>query len=238
MLTREAYLVALERDSTSFADIITGADLATVVPTCPGWTLHDLVLHVGRVHRWAHGAIVAGEPLDMPDGPDEPAALAGWFADGSSQLVELLASTAPDAPAWTFGPRPRQVSFWYRRQAHETAIHLVDARQALGEPSAGDAIFAADGVDEVVSMFFPRQVRRGLLQPPVPGVRIVLDETPDDVYVLAGDGTDPDAPCDALITGPAHQVQLALWGRASLDDLHVEGNRARAYAILGSPITP
>ena len=106
MLTREAYLVALERDSTSFADIITGADLATDVPNCPGWTLHDLVLHVGRVHRWAHGAIVSGEPLDMPDGPDEPAALAGWFADGSSQLVELLASTAPDAPAWTFGPPP------------------------------------------------------------------------------------------------------------------------------------
>ena len=30
-----------------------GGDLDIGVPTCPGWNLRDLLLHIGQVHRWA-----------------------------------------------------------------------------------------------------------------------------------------------------------------------------------------
>ena len=39
----------------SFADAIVGADLTAPVPTCPEWTVRDLVTHVGSGHRWSAG---------------------------------------------------------------------------------------------------------------------------------------------------------------------------------------
>lgn len=238
MLTREEYHLEIERDSTFFVEIAESADLSVEVPDCPGWTLLDLVRHVGDAHRWAQGAIVSGAPLDVPEGPADPAELAQWLEEGAAQLLGLLRRTDPDAPAWTFGPHPRHASFWSRRIAHETSMHRVDAQHALGVSASIDAPVAADGVDEVVSMFFPRQVRKGHLPPVVPGVQIALHEVPGVVYVLAGDGGETEPVCDALITGPAAQILLALWGRASVDDLHIDGNREHAKAVLSSAITP
>lgn len=238
MLTREQYHLEIERNSTLFVEIIESADLSVEVPDCPGWTLLDLVRHVGVAHRWAQGAIVSGVPLDVPDGPVDPAALALWFEEGAVQLVGLLRATDADAPAWTFGTHPRRASFWSRRIAHETAMHRVDAQHALKAPTSIDAMLAADGVDEVVSLFFPRQVRKGHIPPLVPGIQLVLHEVPGVVYVLAGDGSDIDPVCDALITGPAEQILLALWDRATVDDLHIDGNRQHANAVLSSAITP
>ncbi len=34
------------------AVLSSGADLSATVPTCPDWTLEDLVRHVGRALRW------------------------------------------------------------------------------------------------------------------------------------------------------------------------------------------
>ena len=41
----------------SFANAIEGADLSTPVPTCPEWTLRDLVTHMGQIHRWVDGIV-------------------------------------------------------------------------------------------------------------------------------------------------------------------------------------
>jgi len=237
MLTRAQYLEALEQDSASFVDIIASADLAREVPSCPGWTIRDLAMHVGSIHRWAHDVVVSGTSVDVPQGPADPPDLAPWFADGAAQLLDLLRTTDPDAPAWTFGPPPGLVSFWTRRQAHETAMHLADAHQALGIPTSIEALLASDGVDEVVSMVYPRQVRLGRAEPLIPGVRIVLDERPDVTYVLAGDGSDPEAPTGALIAGSAERVLLVLWGRASIEDLRIVGDPLVAQAAVRSAIT-
>ena len=137
-------------------------------------------------------------------------------------------------------PRNRRVigGCLMERQAHETAMHLVDAHQALGTPTSIEAGLASDGVDEVVSMYYPRQVRMGRTEPLIPGVRITLDESPDVTYVLAGDGTDPEAPTGALIAGSAERVLLVLWGRASIEDLRIVVDQLVAEAALRSAITP
>ena len=36
------------------------------VPTCPGWTVRDLLAHQGMVHRWAT-AVVRADPADVDD---------------------------------------------------------------------------------------------------------------------------------------------------------------------------
>ena len=40
------------------------AGLDAPVPPCPGWTVRDLVLHVGLAHRWAV-AILHGTPREQ-----------------------------------------------------------------------------------------------------------------------------------------------------------------------------
>ena len=64
------------------------------MPTCPEWTLLDLAVHTGRVHRWAMLLVreLAEERMPAPrDG--EPGAgddVAGWFRKGGDALVATL----------------------------------------------------------------------------------------------------------------------------------------------------
>ena len=61
-------------------------DPAAAVPTCPEWTVRDLVRHLGGVHRWATGHVAGGRTEVWAVGLDEvvgawpdDAALAGWL---------------------------------------------------------------------------------------------------------------------------------------------------------------
>src|SRR6478752_151293 len=98
------------------------------VPACPGWTLDALFGHLGSIERWAAGVVRGGKYVEEQDPPAEKAA--AWFLEGVSGFLATMTSLDFAAPCWNFGPPPRTAGFWLRRQAHEHAIHLVDARQA------------------------------------------------------------------------------------------------------------
>ena len=90
--------------------------------------------------------------------------IVSWVADGHAALVEVLSSAPPDVQCWTFLPAPSPLAFWARRQAHETAVHRVDAELAAGAPPTPfDPAFAVDGTDEVLLGFFARPRRGGAL---------------------------------------------------------------------------
>lgn len=138
----------------ALADAVTDApDIAADVPSCPGWTLTDLVTHVGSVHRWAT-SIVASRAAARPPFPEaDPAwesadGLAQWLAGGAAPLLAELRAAGPLAEVWTWGPG-RTSGWWARRMLHETALHRADAELALGvaDPVI-DAVAAADGIDE------------------------------------------------------------------------------------------
>jgi len=223
-------------------------DLEAPVPQCPDWTLRELGLHLGEIHRWVRGAIVEGHPnTEVPPGPRDRAALLGWYDDGAGVLLDLLADTDPDAPCWAFGPKPSTVRFWLRRQVHEHAVHARDALATVGRPWTIDADVALDGVDEVVRMFFPRQVRLGRIAPLTRSlaVRPVGAGGPDGGWLLAGDGTGvpPSAgpvAADAEVSGAPDALYLLLWGRVSPADpqVSVTGDRSAAEAVLGTAIVP
>jgi hypothetical protein len=67
------------------------------VPTCPGWTVRDLLAHQGMVHRWASGqrldAVLRGQDM-----------AAGDFVRRCKQIVDLLGQLAEAA---LLGPRRR-----------------------------------------------------------------------------------------------------------------------------------
>jgi len=219
--------IPLLTDATDrFAETAAAGDLADPVPTCPGWSLADLVLHLGEVHLWAAHAIVNGAPDGNESYDGEPAGLVDWYRGTARRLLEVLESRAPDAPAWTFGP-DKVTAFWRRRQVHETLMHGYDALAAVGREAdwAIDPALAWDGVEEIETMFYPRQVRLERTAPLGGTLRL----TPTDVDAPSLDIGSGDPVAE--LTGPSSYLLLALWKRASVDDPVAAG-------LLETAITP
>ena len=211
------------------------AGLGAPVPTCPGWTVLDLVAHQGMVHRWAT-EVVRGVPREQwrPDEQvqDEGRAAANvldWFDEGLVDLLNALARAPEDLEVFFFlkdAPRSREA--WARRQCHETSIHAVDAMAArLGRmPVARETwvrpALAADGVDELLRGFVPR--RTGKLRSERP---LTVHVRPSDVEqswtmrigpdpVVTGLGREDvgeDGIPDVTLDGTAAQLYLGLWNR-------------------------
>lgn len=225
-------------------------DLRRPVPGCPGWDLAALAGHLGGVHRWARSAVVQARPGVLSEaGPDDSRDIAAWFAEGAAALAATLRATEPATGCWTFGPPPRTVAFWQRRMPHETTLHAWDAHAALGEDLPLDRDLALDGVDEVVTMFVPRQVRLGRLVPPPHALELRATDAPQGVgpwKLFAGEGEgetggggDVRAP-DAVVAAPAATLLLLLWRRIPLDTdgVAVAGDAAAAHALFDAPLTP
>ncbi|MCB5907110.1 maleylpyruvate isomerase family mycothiol-dependent enzyme [Streptomyces pinistramenti] len=155
-LTHERYCTELLAETAALRAILHKSDLSATVPTCPDWSLTDLVLHVGGAHRWA-GALVAAratENIDMAtlpgiEGPADvtPDTLDAWLAEGVDETVRELRAAGPDAAVWTWSPVQR-AGFWARRMTHETLIHRADAALTAGVDFAADPEVAADCVEE------------------------------------------------------------------------------------------
>lgn len=226
----------LRTDGDRMSSVLVEADLEAPVPTCPDWTVRDLVRHLGGVHRWATG-FVRGDGRQPKDGDLEgfvggwPAddELRAWFVRGHEELVRALAGAPPDLETWTFLDAPSPLAFWARRQAHETAIHRVDLESALDRITGFPELFAADGIDELLLRF----VARGGPELPVDGDRALLVEATDIDrrwrviftpigFRTAGDGGTREA--DAGIRGPASDLYVGLWNRRAFEPSTVVGD--------------
>jgi uncharacterized protein (TIGR03083 family) len=235
-LTEEAYLTALEQDAAVVAGCLRDGPLTVPVAGCPRWDLRQLVVHLGRTHRWATAALGSTEQPTYAPRPDgEP--LDAWFVEGARRLLEALRSADPTTPCWSFSPDTRTVAFWLRRQALETVVHRWDAEDALGRARTIDPDLAVDGVDEVARVFYPRQVALG--RRPALDRAVILRAADADGSVRVGGG-DPVAE----VSGPAELLLLAVWRRRSgaelvqAGELAVEGDRGEALRVLGETLVP
>ncbi len=154
-LSADRYFAEIEAGTAGMAEILAEYDLSLPIPTCPEWTLRQLVTHVGRAHRWAaeitRTRSEAFIPFrEVPDGklPDDRAGQGAWLRAGAARIVEAVREAGSDI-VWSFtGPAP--ADFWMRRMAHETLVHRADAQLAAGaEPEPViEAEVAADAIDE------------------------------------------------------------------------------------------
>lgn len=205
--------LALLRDHTGrFAAVVATADPDAPVTHCPGWSVRDVVVHLGGVHQWAAHAVVAGNPdlEPTPPAPDEPD-LAGWYADRAAHLLDVLGATPVDAEAWTLDRTDRTAGFWRRRQVHEVAMHTWDVEEAVGAPTPYDPWLAWDGVLEVAQVLYPRQVRLGRVDPLPAAVRLVAGDCPGDVTIGSGEPVEVRASAEVLLR--------LLWHRAGPSEL-------------------
>lgn len=233
----------LRREGELLAGAAEEAGLDAPVPTCPGWRVRDLVEHTGAVHRWA--AAFVGRGLTAPHALEAPphldgAELLAWFTEGHRALTATLASADPEVECWHFLPAPSPLAFWARRQAHETAVHRLDAEAARGgEPTEVGAEFAVDGIDELLRGFHGRR-KRWVRSPEPRLMRVratdvvaapdpldaseaeaeavwtvrISEEPPVTVRGMGGAGGAVGAVADCELAGPAAQLYASLWNRS------------------------
>ena len=233
-----AHIDALRGEGRLMADAAGTAGPDAPVPTCPEWVVRDLVRHMGGVHRWATGYVADARTEVRDVGLDEvvgtwpdDADLVGWFRQGCEALAEALDAAPPALECWTFLRAPSPLAMWARRQAHETAIHRVDAELAAGvDLSPFAAPFAADGVGELLECFVPRRSTKLRAEDPASLAVGCTDEDAAWLLRIGAEGvtTDPvpsvRVGADCMVRGSAADLYLALWNRAGPEALVVEGD--------------
>jgi uncharacterized protein (TIGR03083 family) len=226
------YLRALRDDGAALA-AAAGHGLDPAVPACEGWTVADLVLHTGMVHR--HKLEVVRGRLAEPPSPWPPPAparseLLGWYEQGLDELVTVLEATDPETPVWTFHRPDQTAGFWRRRMAQETAVHRVDAQSAHGDPRPVPAALAADGVSELLEVFLAPHSEGEPVGGRGESLHLHATDTegewrirllPAGVEIGHGHGQ-----ADAAAAGAASDLLLFLWGRARPDPLERSGDPA------------
>lgn len=128
--------------------------LGDPVPSCPAWTVTDLLGHLGRVHRWVEEMVRtrAAERAAFPP-PPSPEELPGWYDEGLARLLVTLDHVDPDELVWNWmASAPAPARFWPRRMAHETAVHRWDAENSFAGARPIDGALALDGVEEYLDI--------------------------------------------------------------------------------------
>ncbi len=137
-MEKSAYLNAVVEQTRTFADWVHGRDAVAPVPTCPKWTLADLVDHVGSTQRVV--AMLVGERMIEPSkafasyvpGPTDSAQWRDWLTDAAAEAKQAFESVADDTPVWDPSGGDAGVQFWSRRLFGEACVHRADAAATLG----------------------------------------------------------------------------------------------------------
>jgi len=222
------YLSSFRADGARILSIADG-DLGAPVPCCEGWTLGDLVGHVSMVLTMINTVVETGAPPAerpiVPEGPGVAAACAEAF----SRLDATLAATDPDTEGWNWSSGPQQAAFWFRRVAHELAIHRWDAEAVIGDCRPIDPVLASDGIDEWFDVFLRRGAGRSVT-PINPGgtIHIHCTDTEGEWWAAM---TDSEVELerehkkgDVVARGGASDLLLVLWGRQDPSAVEVLGD--------------
>jgi uncharacterized protein (TIGR03083 family) len=239
----ELYMTTIRRDADAMVDAARAAGFDADVPTCPGWTVRDLMVHTGRVHRHKT-EVVRGRYVEsdaaFPARPDGD--VLEWFVEGVDEMLGVFSTADLDAPSWTWCAHEHNADWWVRRMAHETAIHSADALLTAGRQPEIEAELAVDGVDEILIEVMTGSPDWGTEKP---GDKTVALEagghrwglrtatfsgigpksgTAHDglVTLLLDDVPDPDA----VVRTDPETLDLWLWGRGELPDEAITGDRS------------
>ncbi|MCO8126202.1 maleylpyruvate isomerase family mycothiol-dependent enzyme [Acidimicrobiia bacterium EGI L10123] len=203
--------------------------LGALVKACPGWTVTDLLGHHAGVFRFATAQLRAEPGSDFVpfDPPEEGVPPLEMLAVAGEELLAALAETDPTEhrPNWADAPT---AAFWFRRLAHETAIHRVDVQLTHTTPDPIDTALAVDGVDELGEVFLRHAGRRGITGT---GETVHLHATDDAVasgeigggewmFTFHEDGvevTHDHGKGDMAVRGPAGQLVLFAWNRRPVE---------------------
>ena len=239
------YTAVIRDESETFVAAVEAAGFDVLVPTCPGWTVRDLVTHLGTTQRWA-AANVERRPdrsriREVGAPPEAREDAIAWMRDGTATLVAAIEAAPRDDPVWSWAGDGATVGFWARRMALETAVHRYDAQVSAGwdadVTTSMPTSLAVDGVDEFLTVF---AVSRPGGAPAGEGETVHLHATDAEgewLVRLAPNGPEVErahAKGDVAARGPASALLLYAWGRTDAGDLEVFGDAALLERFVAS----
>jgi uncharacterized protein (TIGR03083 family) len=253
-LDKDARLRFLHSDAAALAAAARGG-LHAPVPSCPGWSVADLVVHTGGVHRaqadlvrtlaqeprgirremfasvpglleWLEGSTLMGGQSDLDAIPD---GLIEWFEEGALLLEEVLREADPDAPVWSWSSENR-VAHYLRMLPIETSVHRWDAQRAHDRTEPIERDLAEDGIGQTFEVMLPFR-RKQMEVPRGSGERYLFEQMDGNgVWLVHFDGDAVSIEChlgpaDVTVQGAASDLFLFLWHRLPASHLDVAGNR-------------
>ncbi|MEV0645102.1 maleylpyruvate isomerase family mycothiol-dependent enzyme [Phytomonospora sp. NPDC050363] len=233
------YTASLTADAARLAEVVDG-HMDAKVPSCPEWTVTDLVHHLGEVYEHKTLCIKYGaEPQPWP--PERPTTTPlTRMRTALGHLLAEFTGRAAASPAYTWYEPDQTVGFWARRMAMETAVHRVDAELAAGvEITPIPEEIAVDGVDEILNIFFAWAYTRW----PEECAPVIADGTGEPVVIATGDREftvrvspesitvtegEEDVEAAARVSGDPTDVLLWLWRRVPDEKVTIEGDAEEA----------
>lgn len=229
--------------ATAFRAAIAAApSLDLPVPTCPEWTLADLVQHIGEGRRRWAATVAAGPQATSRTpaqgdavAPQEREAVLAWLAASTDLLLAALREAGPDQgcfTGWGNTQLPHTAGGVARHQVQEIAVHTYDAQLAVGEAASLPAEVALDGVEE--NLFIAQFSTSAWPHKPTAfdihategrSWRLTLDGDGARTAQLPAAATGEEQDEAGLsIYGTANDLVLYLYQRISLDALRLEGD--------------
>lgn len=158
-LSAERRRQAIEDRTQQLAEAVSAADNTADVPTCPGWTVADLVAHVGQTQHWVSEIMErriqdpTQLPTEMATVPAEPGDWPAWLASGGQRAVAAFSDEALEAPGFNASGDGRTGGeFWLSSLLNESVIHGADAAYAAGRDYEVDADIAAHLITNHLAM--------------------------------------------------------------------------------------
>ncbi|MFF0738953.1 maleylpyruvate isomerase family mycothiol-dependent enzyme [Streptomyces sp. NPDC004111] len=237
-------LLALIQDRSAAlrSSVESSPDLEVRVPSCPDWSLRDLVEHLTEVQRFWAAAVLAGPsekpPIVAPADDTLSADLLARSTAATQELIAALRAAGSTVNCWTWwgsSDVPMTSGAVARHQVQEAAVHAFDAQLAAGTPQELPAVVALDGIAEFVGVShgtagpWPHEPARIGLHA-AEGESWVLDVTKSGAHLVEGHHET-----DAGLHGSASDLLLALHGRIPWDGLRSEGDRAILENLLNWP---
>ena len=229
MISYDDFVTAIRSEADALIACADG-HLDIDVPSCPGWRMRDLLLHVGDAHNWVAEIVrdraQEGRRRDLAGPATDPVP---YLEKARDALVEALGTTDPDEQMWNWADEPPSASFWARRIAHETSMHRWDGENARGTAHAIDAELAVDAIDEALRITLATRLRykpqhrlSGTLHLHATDVEgeWLVEIAPDSLAV-----TNEHGKGDVAVRGVVSDLLLVLYNRESADEVEVFGDR-------------
>jgi uncharacterized protein (TIGR03083 family) len=217
------------RDHVEFFLALDPSHHGVAIPTCPEWTVEDVLRHVSggalTVCAWIERADEPGlEPIAVlveSHGRSTSAPLAE-LTPSLMRYVELIESRDEHFETFLFEERVslgKQV--WHA--TGDWGVHRHDVELALGREPSLTAERAGDLIGWLIEYLQPTvEANQSWGRPP--GLRLVAADAPIDV--VAGEG-EPRA----VLRGSARDLLMFLW-RRPIDGVTIEGDPTIIHAYL------
>ncbi|HEX2130401.1 MAG TPA: maleylpyruvate isomerase family mycothiol-dependent enzyme [Actinophytocola sp.] len=247
-LSAERCRQALQDHTEQLAECARAAGDEALVPTCPDWTVTNLVEHVGQTLHWVSEIVErrvtdpAELPTEMAELPTERQAWPAWLSAAAARAAAACSDAALEASVFNAaGDNRPGARFWLHSLLNEAVIHGFDAAAAAGRAYELDADIAAGLVSNHLAMLTSptwaaqrpdsATAIRGTSETlhwhatdePSLGMagEWLIERRPDGASWQHGHGT-----ADVTVHGPAKSLLLVLTRRLPLTDEHltIEGD--------------